>query len=224
MTKALKFLLLPAVAVLTLFFACNKSDELTVDEAVDQALYSVQERGGLGRYGCYELVFPVTIELPNGRKVEVDSYEDIATQLRAYLESASGKRRARPHINFVYPISVVTEDGALISVESEEQLRRLRADCAGTFGSHSPNGHLQHGLACFEVVFPVTIVFPDGSTAEAADRQAVNQLLRTWVQNNPNAQERPIIGFPMTVKMTRSGDLITVNSPEDLRRLKANCR
>jgi len=49
-----------------LIFSCNKSDELTVDEAVDQALYSAQERGGLGRYGCYELVFSVTIALPDG--------------------------------------------------------------------------------------------------------------------------------------------------------------
>ena len=172
----------------------------------------------------YELVFPVTIALPNGRTVEVDSYDEIAAQLRAYFEANSGKRRARLHFDFVYPFAVVTQDGELLSVESEEQLRRLRAACAGTFGTHGPRGHGQHGLSCFEVVFPVTIAFPDGTTAEAADRQAANQLLRTWAHNNPGSEERPVITFPMTVKMTRSGDLVTVNSPDELRSLKAGCR
>ncbi|MBK9336797.1 MAG: hypothetical protein IPM98_09490 [Lewinellaceae bacterium] len=228
MTKALKFFLLPAFALVALLFSCTKTDELTVDEAVDQALYGVQERGGMGRYGCYELVFPVAIELPNGTTVEADSYDAIKQQLRTYFEANSDSRRlrrgVRPHLNFVFPISVVSEDGDLIAVESEETLQRLRAECAGTFGSHDPRGHGQHGLSCFEVVFPITIEFPDGTTAEAGDRQAVHQLLRVWMQNNPGVPARPKVTFPLTVKMADDGSLVTVDSPEALRRLKADCR
>ena len=229
MKKALKFLLLPALTVAAFFFACTKSDELTVDEAVDETLYSVQERGGMGRYGCYELVFPVSIVLPNGTTVEVDSYDAIKQQLRTWFEANSDRRRrphhgARPLINFVFPISVVTEDGDVISVEDENALLRLRTECSGTFEQHGPRGHGHHGLSCFEVVFPITIEFPDGSTATADSRQALHQLLRTWKQNNPGNTARPKMVFPITVKMADDGTLVTVNSHDELRALKADCR
>ena len=228
MKKALKFLLLPALALAAFFFACTKSDELTVDEAVDETLYSVQERGGMGRYGCYELVFPVSIVLPNGTTVEVESYDAIKQQLRTWFEGNSDRRRphrgARPLVNFVFPISVVTEDGDVLSVEDENTLLRLRAECAGTFDQHGPRGHGHHGLSCFEVVFPITIEFPDGSTATADSRQAMHQLLRTWQQNNPGNTERPKMVFPITVKMADDGTLVTVNSRDELRALKADCR
>lgn len=228
MTKALKIFLLPAFALVALLFSCNKADELTVDEAVDQALYSAQERGGMGRYGCYELVFPVTIELPDGTTVEVDSYDEVKQQLRAYFEANGGGKRprhgARPHVNFVFPIAVVSQDGEVIAVESADALRQLRAECAGTFGNHGPQGHGQHGLSCFEVVFPVTVEFPDGTTAEAADPQAIHQLMRTWRQANPSVPGRPKLAFPITVKMAADGNLVTLDSPEALRSLKADCR
>lgn len=228
MKKALKFLLLPALTAAAFFFACTKSNELTVDEAVDETLYSVQERGGMGRYGCYELVFPVSIVLPNGTTAEVESYDAIKQQLRTWFEANSDRRRphrgARPLINFVFPISVVTEDGDVVSVEDENALLRLRAECAGTFGQHGPRGHGNHGLSCFEVVFPITIEFPDGSTATADSRQAMHQLLRTWKQNNPGNTERPKMVFPITVKMAEDGTLVTVNSRDELRALKADCR
>jgi len=226
MLKALKLFLIPIVAIVAVMVACNKSSDQTTEELVDQALYSAQERGGMGRFGCYELVFPVTIVLPDGSTAEVNSYDEVKQALRAYFE-ANGPRPHhgnRPHLSFEFPISVVTEDGEIITLDSEEQLRRLRADCAGaTFGNHGPQGHGQHGLSCFDIVFPITIAFPDGTTAEAADRQALHLLIRTWRKNNPGATERPKIVFPLTVKMDDDGTLVTVNSPEELRQLKQDC-
>lgn len=228
MKKAFKFLLLPALVVAAFFFACTKSDELTVEEAVDETLYSVQERGGMGRYGCYELVFPVGIVLPNGTTVEVDSYDAIKQQLRIWFEANSDRRRphrgARPLINFVFPISVVTENGDVLSVEDENALLRLRIECSGTFEQHGPRGHGRHGLSCFEIVFPITIEFPDGSTAIADSRQAMHQLLRTWQQNHPGEPVRPKMVFPINVKMSDDGAIVTVNSRDELRALKADCR
>ncbi|MEQ1744915.1 MAG: hypothetical protein ABMA02_05795 [Saprospiraceae bacterium] len=227
MSKALKFFLLPAVAVVAFFFACNKTDDLTIDEAMDEVLYSVQERGGMGRYGCFELVFPVSITLPNGTTVEVDSYDAIKQQLRTYFEANGGRRPRggmRNHLNFVFPISVVSQDGDVITVEDEAALLALRAECGGTFGSHGPRGHGQHGLSCFEIVFPITIELPDGTTQQADSRQAIHQIMRTWKQNNPGVQGRAKVVFPITVKMASDGTLVTVNSREELRALKAGCQ
>ncbi|MFN0174996.1 MAG: hypothetical protein ACKVU0_10145 [Saprospiraceae bacterium] len=228
MIKALKLFFLPIVAIMAVMVACNKSTELTTEELVDQALYSAQERGGMGRFGCYELVFPLTIVLPDGSTAEVNSYEEVKQALRAFFEANGGgprpHHRHRPHLSFEYPISVISQDGDIITVDSEEQLRRLRADCAGaTFANHDPRGHGQHGLACFDIVFPIRVGFPDGTVVEVADRQALRLLIRTWRENNPGATERPRILFPLTVKMEDDGSLVTLNSPEELRQLKEDC-
>ncbi len=226
MVKALKFFLPFAFAAAGWWLACNKADDLlSEEEAVDQALFAAQERGGLGSYGCYEIVFPVTIQLPNGTTAEVNSYEEITRLLRAFFETNGRPKRGMRHaFSFVFPIAVVGQDGQVITVENDEQMRRLRAQCAGTFDRHGPNGHGRYGVACFEIQYPITIVFPDGTTAQAENRRTFHQLLRTWRQNNPTSTEHPTIGFPIVVKMRRTGELITVNSAEELRNLKSSCR
>jgi hypothetical protein len=148
--------------------------------------------------------------------------------LRDYFQAngtpgQGGHHGTRPRIQFVFPISVISQDGELITVEDETELRELRADCAGTFGNHGHHGHGQHGLSCFEIQFPITVAFPDSTTAEAANRQELHGLIHTWRQNNPGVQGRPEIVFPITVKMTEDGTLVTVNSREELRELKENC-
>ncbi len=228
MAKTLKFLLPTAWMMAVLFFACTKADELlSLEDATDEALYAVQERGGLGSYGCYELVFPVTIQLPNGTTAEVNSYEEIAQQLRAYFEANGRPKRgrgARPHFSFVFPISVVNSNGEVITVESDEQLRQLRAACPGTFDKRGPKGHGHHGVACFEFVFPITIAFPDGTTAQADSKRAMRQLIHTWKRNNPTSTERPTLVFPLQVKMRSTGEVITVNDADELAALKAGCQ
>lgn len=139
--------------------------------------------------------------------------------LRNYFQANGGGGQQghhggpRPHLGFVFPISVLSQDGEIITVNNVDELRALREECGGgTFGHHGHQGHGQHGLTCFEIVFPITIEFPDGTTAEAADRQALHQLIRTWKQNNPGVQGRPKMVFPITVKMDEDGSVVTVNS------------
>ena len=209
--------------MLALFTACNKNNDTEVEEAVDQALYNVQERGGMGRYGCYELQFPVSITLPDNSTATVNSYDELKQTLRTYFEANGGRPKNRPNISFVFPISVVSADGEVITVESQEEMLRLRAACAGTFDKHDFRGHGDRGLACFELTFPITIKFPDGTTATANDRKAMHELIRQWRKDNPTVKERPQLTFPLTVKMKDDGTLVTVNSREELRQLKEDC-
>ena len=157
----------------------------------------------------------------------IEFHEEMKQALRSYFQASGGgihPHGPRPRISFVFPISVISQDGELITVDSDQQLQQMRRECAGaTFGNHGPQGHGQHGLTCFDLVFPITIQFPDGSTAEAANRMELHQLIRTWRQNNPGVMERPKIVFPLTVKMDDDGSLVTVNSPEELRQLKQDC-
>jgi hypothetical protein len=235
MLKFLKLLLVPAIALMAVLNACNKSEDTvdaTIEEAVDQSLYAIQERGGIGRYGCYELVFPLSIVLPDSSTVDVGSYEALKDTLRGYFQAngtaggghhGHGPRRHRPAIQFVFPISVLDQDGVLITVENEDALRELRADCRGTFGNHGPQGHGHHGLSCFDLVFPITLQFPDSSTVEVANRQEMRDRVREWRQNNPGVHGRPQLVFPITVQMTADSSLVTLNSKEELKQLKEDC-
>ncbi len=230
MRQLLKFFLLPTIAIMATFMACNKNeDTTTVEEYVDEALYSVQERGGMGRFGCYELVFPVSFTLPDETVVEANSYEDIKTALRNYFTNNPGQGGQGGHsfirrINFVFPISVINQDGAVITVADQEALKALREACPGTFGNHGHNGHGQNGLSCFEIIFPITLTFADGTTAAVNNRLEFRQAIRQWNANNPGQNGgRPQITFPITIKMTDDGSIITVNSREELRTIKENC-
>lgn len=222
LVKSLKLFLLPVIALIFTLNACKKNEDIAVEDATDQALYSVQERGSIGKYGCFELVFPLSITLPDQTTAEVNSYDEIKAALRAYYQ-ANGTGTGRPHLSFVFPFDVVSKDGEVITINTRQDMVALRIECGGTFGNHNAQGHGQH-LTCFEVIFPITIQFPDGSTASATDRQAMRQLIRQWHQANSGATtERPKIVFPITVKMTEDGTMVTVNSRQELRELKENC-
>ena len=85
-----------------------------------------------------------------------DDRSDVGGGARLRRGAGGPRGGDRPHFNFVFPISVVSQDGELITLEDENGLLRLRAECGGTFDQHGPRGHGHHGLSCFEVVFPIT--------------------------------------------------------------------
>jgi len=84
-------------------------------------------------------------------------------------------------------------------------------------------GHGGHGLSCFRIVFPITVAFPDSTTAQATDQQNLRQLVHEWRQNNPGIHARPEIVFPITVVMTADSTQVTLNSRDELHALKESC-
>ena len=79
----------------------------------------------------------------------------------------------------------------------------------------------RHG--CFELVFPLSIEFPDGTTAEVNDREELKQAVRTWKEANPGVDGRPVLTFPITVEF-EDGTTQTIETIEDLRTLKETCQ
>lgn len=232
MMQAILLLLMASMAG---FFACSKTETTqTVTDAVDETLYAIQERGGMGKYGCYELVFPVTINFPDSTSQEVNSYEEMKDALRTWFEANGGQGGGHHHgpggggdterPTLAFPLTVISPDGELITVNTEQELHDLKEACGGgTFGHHGHQGHGQHGLACFEIQFPVTVLFPDSTTATAADQAALHTLIKDWKKNNPGVKGRPEFVFPITVVMKDDGTLVTVNSKDELHDLKEDC-
>lgn len=220
-------LILPVFMLLVGLIACNKDSNLSTEELVDASLYTIQERGGIGQRGCFELVFPISFTLPDGTAVTAEDYDEMKSALQTYFDRVDADkksiRKAIRTIDFVYPISVINSDGELITVADQDELKALRRECGGDrFGQYGTSGHGQH-LKCFSLNFPLTIAFPDGTTADAADKSAIRSLLRDWKQNNPGQQtERPTLVFPISVTM-EDGTIVDVASKDELKALKESC-
>lgn len=75
---------------------------------------------------------------------------------------------------------------------------------------------------CFSIVFPVTLVFDDGSTAAVDGREAIREAIRAYVEENSRPQSRPKFEFPYDVELA-DGTVQTINSPEDFRALLEEC-
>lgn len=213
-----------AVIAGCLFTACEKEDSAAgVENYVLQSTFEIEERSGSGMAGCYELVFPVTLQFADGTTQEVGSYEELKQAIREWYQGMNVRPRPalRPHLAF--PYDVINEDGEIITVSTLEELVALRRACIASVYGSNHHGHLGKDRHCFKPVFPFTLEFPDGSQVAVNTPLELRQAIRTWKQANPDSTERPEFVFPITVQL-RDGTQVVVNTPEELRALKADCR
>ena len=74
---------------------------------------------------------------------------------------------------------------------------------------------------CFNIVFPYSIIMPDGSIITQEKREDF-MLVRDWYASNPDSEERPSFVFPVTVTFGE-GDNVTVHNQEVLRETLKEC-
>ncbi len=228
-------LLLPSMFFFT---ACEESatqddEEFTTEEVTIQALTIMEESGEMGCGACFSLVYPVTVLFPDETEVTVASREEIREAIIAYFEAnpPQNNRPFRPLRGFrpelVFPYDVQLEDGSILTIESREDLVIILEDCGfdpnrpnrPRGGSHGQFGGLNH---CFNIVFPLTIAFPDGTDLTVADRQELAAAIREWRINNPDAEERPTLAYPYDVEL-QDGTILTISSDEDRIDLRETC-
>ncbi|MEZ5197286.1 MAG: hypothetical protein R2764_13060, partial [Bacteroidales bacterium] len=74
---------------------------------------------------------------------------------------------------------------------------------------------------CFDFVYPVTYIMPDGSTTAIENEGEVYQL-RVWYQENPRYTQRPAFQYPVEV-VAIDGTISTVISNSELREAYSSC-
>lgn len=211
------------------FIACQQEEEVvTADTFVSESVEEIESRSGTGYRGCYELVFPLTIQFRDSTTAEVASYEEMRQAIRDWYEASGVRpgRHDRPVI--VLPFQVINQDGELITIETPEQLEELKNLCRphGGPGNHGdPGNHGNHGNhgPCFEVVYPVTVSFPDSSQVTVNSKQELREVVRAYNEANPGQHVHPVFVFPITVTL-RDGTQVVANTPEELRAIKEACR
>lgn len=215
---------LALLSVSLMLVSCSKEDQLTNEELesyAEEVVFRTQESVNMGTFGCYDLVFPVTVLFPDRTTAEVSSYEEMHSSIVQWRR-ANPRAKARPQLQL--PYEVMDEDGQIYLIDSFAKQLELRRACAKTFfDDNGPKGHKDRPKQCFKVVFPLTIHFPDGTTLLVNNRMEFHSALREWVKANPNANARPIIGLPFTV-LLRNGNKVLIETRDELRRLRASCK
>ena len=213
-----------AIAAVGFFTSCDKEETAAdVENYVLQSMYEIEERSGTGMAGCYELVFPVTVQFRDSTTQEVNTYEELRQAIRDWFQANNVRPRphSRPHL--VFPYDVINEAGEIITVSNFAELQELRRACLNSAFGPNHHGHLGKDRHCFKPVFPLTLEFPDGTQSTFTTPREMKEAIRAWRQANPGSTERPEFVFPITVEK-RDGTLVVVNSAEELMALKEDCR
>jgi hypothetical protein len=218
-----KFLFaLPIFLIAALFVtSCSDNDstssDIDVENYVENAVDEMNREAMCGRKGCFEFVFPITINFPDSTSAEVGSYEEMKETIKTWRE-AHPDAETRPTLAF--PLDIMTEGGEIISLESRAELRRAIAQCIRNWAKKHP----RFNNPCFVVVFPMILEMPDGSIKTVDDREELKELLRALASIRPRPDKRPKLVFPITVKLKEDGSEVVVSNAEELAALKEDCR
>lgn len=69
---------------------------------------------------------------------------------------------------------------------------------------------------CFEVNFPITVVYPDATTQQVADEAELDQIIDDFYENQEAGSEADLaVQFPVSLTL-QDGTVITVNSEEEI--------
>lgn len=203
----------------------SDSEIVDVENFVDEAISGIQDRVAAGRNGCVEFVFPISVAFVDGTTATADDYESLHAVIKSWkennLEEGESRRANRPEL--VLPVQVVNEDGEIIDVATEEELKAIFQECGGKFGKwkKGKRGHRGKGYSCFSLVFPVTVDFANGTSVTFEDRQGLKAGIRAYKESNGRGQ-RPTLAYPITVEYD-DGTQTAVDSKEALKELKQAC-
>ncbi|PLX11806.1 MAG: hypothetical protein C0598_07260 [Marinilabiliales bacterium] len=77
---------------------------------------------------------------------------------------------------------------------------------------------------CFEFIYPVTYVLPDGTevTIDSKDDEEGWNEIKNWYINHPDVAQKPQLQFPVDIKF-KDGTIKTISSNKQLRRVFRMC-
>ena len=164
---------------------------------------------GRGYKKCYTLVYPVTF-IAEDRTIIIVENEGGWQQLRDW-HAANPEAATKPALQFPVDI-ILSDESTTVTIDSEEEIDMIHKDC---YGERRKRGK------CFEFVYPITFILPDGSTItveEAKDKQQI----RDWYEANPDVTEKPAIRFPIDITLS-DGTTTTIDNEEEFDAIRKDC-
>jgi len=180
--------------------------------------YWDRDDGNKEDWKCFELVFPVTFDMPDGSTITVTNDDDGWAGIRAWYEANPGAEE-RPVLQ--YPVVIFFEEES-ITINSNEDMREAYSECY----ADRDDGN-REDWECFEMVYPITFTMPDGSsiTIQTDDGGSWDEL-KNWYDENEGYEEvRPELEYPVNIVYeTDEGDVtVTINNEEEMDAAKEEC-
>ena len=198
------------------------SETIHNDEDMDLALEECKEalyedRDWIEKE-CYKLVFPVIFVMPDGSTITVASDDESGwSELKSWYESNESEEEP----SLQYPVEIIrdTEQGEeTIVINSEEELAEVKETCRDYFEDSDDSEE------CFEYLYPITFVMPDGSTITVQNEDGL-LILHRWYEENSGYEEEPVLQYPVSVVLeTEEGETtLVVNSETEIDMIYENC-
>ena len=174
----------------------------------------VRDGGDKKDWKCFDLVLPVTFNMPDGSTITVTiDDEDGWAELKGWYEQNPGVEE-KPTLQF--PVEISFEETTAI-INNDDEMRGAYRRCGGRDDKWD----------CFEIVYPVTYIMPDGSTITVTiDDEDGWTELKDWYEYNSDSEERPAIQYPVDILIrTEDGETtVTINNQEEMAAAKEECR
>ena len=181
------------------------------------------DRGTNTDWRCFDIVYPITIQMPDGSTLSIDGEEDTDLEIvKNYYEENDTEEKP----SMVFPITIITYEDVTKTISSEEEMSDAYRGCSGRDRERDWDRERE----CFELVYPVTYVLPDGSTIEISDEEdeAGWESLKSWYEANPESEERPSLQYPVDIiyesEESEDGETVTINSEDEMTVAKEECR
>ena len=160
---------------------------------------------------CIEIVFPITVQYPDGSTHIAEDEDSLFDLFEDWFE-AYDDDSLETYPTFIFPIEVIVEDSTII-LNSEEELEDLEdeLECFDEFWED-----------CFEILFPITINLPDGTSVVANSYEECDEIFENWFDQNPDSEEEPEIAYPFDVEL-EDGTIETINNDEEFEALFDTC-
>ena len=218
--KTLKPLLLLLLSVTITFSSCRTEDEEFIDPPVQEALVpgsalaNLMKRTALkdgsldniiDRANCLSIQLPVTITV-NGTELTIDD-EDGYEEIEEIFEDFDDDEDL---IVISYPITVILDDYATQTINSDDELANLAATCRD-------ENEIDDDIECIDFQYPITAsVFNEND--ESADTIVINNDSDMYdFIDDLDEYDAVTINFPITLILI-DGSQVSVANIQDLQR------
>ncbi|MBC8400410.1 MAG: hypothetical protein ISR95_07475 [Candidatus Marinimicrobia bacterium] len=160
---------------------------------------------------CFVLVLPVTFNMPDGSTIIVADEDGYAIIKDWYSDNPDTD--AKPELH--YPVQINFK-GTTKTINTVDEMHRVYRMCAGRDKDRDDRDR-----KCFDLIYPVNFIMPDGSTITVDDREGWLDV-KAWYIDHPDSDARPELQYPVDI-IYRDGTTVTVNTTNEMQAARADC-
>ena len=172
-------------------------------------------------FDCVDLVYPVTIESPEGENF---SFEDEGSLIEHIETWYDNNPDSNLEFEIVFPLTVEyfsesNDQMETLIIYSEEEMEQYIEDyCTdndgGDWDDNGGEEDMFSDYTCGELVFPISIEDPNGVVFNSDDEQSLWEYIDQWfIDNNCNSVDCDDdfeVVYPISITYDSGNDLITM--------------